>query len=148
MLGSNIESLRLRPTFVRESAEAPVILSFALLSVKKSFLSTIGFDFPVPRGSKSVKREARSWLPDVLVAAPCKKKDMIPYLGDMLCVPVPVEGGQTPVAVVELSGQTFLEIDPSHQTFLSQAQMDPSLVAVKKYWACWSHQTYLKRNKA
>ena len=68
-----MESLRLRPTFVRESADAPVILSLALLSVKKSFLSTIGFDFPVPRGSRSVNKEARSWLPDDLVAAPCKK---------------------------------------------------------------------------
>ena len=64
----------------------------------------------------------------------------------MLCVPVQVEVGQPPVAGVELSDQTFLEIDPSHQTSQSQAQMHPGLVVGKKYWACWSHQMYLRKN--
>ena len=63
----------------------------------------------------------------------------------MLCVPVQVEVGQPPVAGVELSDQTFLEIDPAHQTSQSQAQMHPGLVVGKKYWACWSHQMYLRK---
>ena len=49
-----------RPTLFTESDEAPVSFIAVLESVKKSFLSTNGFDFPVPRGSRSVKSEARS----------------------------------------------------------------------------------------
>ena len=50
----------LRPTLLSESLEAPVILSPFFGVLKKSFLSTKGFEVPVPRGSRSVNIEARS----------------------------------------------------------------------------------------
>ena len=67
--GSNIESEKPRPTFVSESSETPVSIFLVLESWKKSFLSTKGFDLPEPRGSRSVKREARSWLPPASLGA-------------------------------------------------------------------------------
>ena len=52
----------LRPTLFKESSEAPVNFNPFLFAVKKSFLSTKGLEVPVPRGSKSVNREAKSLL--------------------------------------------------------------------------------------
>ena len=61
MLGSTKKgSLDMRPTLFSESSLAPVIFSPFLGVAKKSFLSTNGLDVPVPRGSRSVNREAKS----------------------------------------------------------------------------------------
>ena len=50
----------MRPTLLRLSSEAPVILKPFFGVEKKSFLSTNGLDDPVPRGSRSLNKEERS----------------------------------------------------------------------------------------